>query len=153
MRDLGARQREKMDPGLVEVAEKAAKLSMLDYLGAMNERMALAERMALFHRKYDLLLTPTLPLTAFTTNREVPENWHSTRWPSWTPFTYPFNLTGQPALSVPCGFSEDGLPIGLQIVGPRFADERVLQAGHAFQQAVLLTERRPDLFDSRGDAA
>jgi aspartyl-tRNA(Asn)/glutamyl-tRNA(Gln) amidotransferase subunit A len=152
MRDLGTRQRQKMDPGLVEVAEKAAQLTMLDYLGAVNVRMALSERMALFHRKYDLLLTPTLPITAFTTNREVPESWPSTRWPTWTPFTFPFNMTGQPALSVPCGFSDDGLPIGLQIVGPRFSDERVLRAGFAYQQAAPLTDRRPPLFDPAGDA-
>lgn len=146
MRDLGPRQREQMDPSLVEVAEKASKLSMLDYLDAMNKRMALSERLATFHYKYDLLLTPTLPITAFVTNREVPPDWHSTRWPSWTPFTYPFNMTGQPALSVPCGFASNGLPIGLQIVGARFTDRLVLQAGHAYQKAAPLTHIRPDLF-------
>ncbi|MEX2523830.1 MAG: amidase [Gammaproteobacteria bacterium] len=146
MRDLGPKKRELMDPELVRVAEKAEKLTMLDYLGAVNVRMAISERMALFHQRYDLLITPTLPITAFKTGREVPENWHSTRWPSWTPFTYPFNMTMQPALSVPCGFSEDGLPIGLQIVGRRFDDETVLRAGHAYQEAAPLTDRRPDLF-------
>ncbi len=146
MRDLGARKRETMDPELVKVAEKAAKLSMLDYLAAMNERAALCERMANFHQKYDLLLTPTLPITAFKTNREVPEDWPSTRWPTWTPFTYPFNMTGQPALSVPCGFCSDGLPIGLQLVGAKFDDARVLQAGYAYQREAPLTDRRPPLF-------
>lgn len=146
MRDLGPKMRALMDPELVRVAEKAEKLTMLDYLGAVNVRMAISERMALFHQRYDLLITPTLPITAFKTGREVPENWHSTRWPSWTPFTYPFNMTMQPALSVPCGFSEDGLPIGLQIVGRRFDDETVLRAGHAYQEAAPLTDRRPDLF-------
>ncbi|XSG86116.1 MAG: amidase [Methylohalobius sp. ZOD2] len=146
MRDIGTKKRALMDPELVKVAEKASRLSMLDYLGAVNIRMALSERMAVFHRKYDLLLTPTLPITAFKAGREVPEDWYSTRWPSWTPFTYPFNMTGQPALSVPCGFSADGLPIGLQIVGPRFSDERVLRAGYAYQQAAPLTENRPELF-------
>lgn len=66
MRDLGERQRNLMDPALVEVARKAEKLSMLDYLGAMNERMAVSERMALFHTKYDLLITPALPLMPLT---------------------------------------------------------------------------------------
>ena len=149
MRDLGARKRELMDPQLVSVAEKAAKLSMLDYLGAMNERAALCERMASFHQKYDLLLTPTLPITAFKTNREVPEDWPSTRWPTWTPFTYPFNMTGQPALSVPCGFCAEGLPIGLQLVGAKFDDARVLQAGYAYQRAAPLTDRRPPMFQQR----
>ncbi|GAA5524805.1 acylamidase [Microbulbifer aestuariivivens] len=149
LRDIGKRQRALMDPQLVSVSEKAAQLSMLDYLGAVNERMALCERMVNFHRRYDLLLTPTLPITAFKAGREVPEDWPSTRWPSWTPFTYPFNLTGQPALSVPCGFSTDGLPIGLQIVGRRFEDATVLRAGQAYQLAAPLTDRRPQLFHEK----
>lgn len=152
LRDLGPRQREQMDPSLIEVADKAGKLKMLDYLDAMNKRLALSERMAVFHDKYDLLVTPTLPITAFQTNREVPPDWHSTRWPSWTPFTYPFNMTGQPALSVPCGFSSAGLPIGLQIIGGRFADKLVLQAGQAYQKAAPLTDRRPALFAAGGAA-
>ncbi|WGK62167.1 amidase family protein [Halopseudomonas sp. SMJS2] len=138
-----------MDPQLIAVADKAAQLSMLDYLGAVNESMALRERMAHFHQKYDLLLTPALPITAFKTGREVPEDWPHTRWPTWTPFTYPFNMTGQPGLSVPCGFDNDGLPIGLQLVGARFNDALVLRAGHAYQQAAPLTDHRPALFDSR----
>jgi aspartyl-tRNA(Asn)/glutamyl-tRNA(Gln) amidotransferase subunit A len=148
MRDLGAKKRERMDPELVKVAEKAARLSMLDYMGAVNESMALRERMANFHRKYDLLLTPSLPITAFDTGREVPRDWPSTRWPTWTPFTYPFNMTGQPGLSVPCGFDKSGMPISLQLVGARFNDALLLQAGHAYQKAAPLTDRRPDLFNS-----
>lgn len=147
MRDLGRKKRELMDPNLVQVAEKAEKRSMMDYLAAVNERMALSERMSLFHTRYDLLVTPALPITAFKTNREVPEDWPNTRWPTWTPFTYPFNMTGQPAISVPCGFSSDGLPIGIQIVGARFDDKRVLQAAHAYQQAAPLTDKRPALFN------
>ena len=153
MRDLGPRQRAQMDPNLVQVAEKAAQRSMLDYLEATNERQALSERMSCFHTRYDLLLTPTLPITAFGTDREVPLDWPHTRWPTWTPFTYPFNLTGQPALSVPCGFSCEGLPIGLQLVGARFADDLVLRAGHAYQQAAPLTDRRPALFHGESEPA
>ncbi len=147
MRDLGPKKRALMDRQLVAVAEKAGQRSMLDYLGAVNDRMALSERMSLFYTKYDLLITPTLPIPAFKTGREVPEDWPHTRWPTWTPFTYPFNMTGQPALSVPCGFTAAGLPIGLQIVGARFDDKRVLQAGHAYQQAAPLTDKRPALFE------
>lgn len=146
MRDLGTSKRALMDPELVAVAEKASRLTMLDYLGAVNTRSAISERMAVFHRKYDLLLTPTLPLTAFAAGREVPEDWPNSRWPSWTPFTYPFNMTGQPALSVPCGFDSQGLPIGLHLVGRRFDDATVLRAGHAYQREAPLTDRRPPLF-------
>lgn len=150
LRDMGPKKRAQMDAQLVNVAEKASRRTMLDYLDAMNERTRLCERMAQFHQRYDLLVTPVLPITAFGAGREVPEDWHSTRWPSWTPFTYPFNMTGQPALSVPCGFDSQGLPIGLQIVGGRFRDELVLRAGHAYQQAAPLTDRRPELFGSPG---
>lgn len=143
LRHLGARKRELMDPQLVKVAEKASRLTMLDFLAASDERNQLCERMAQFHQKYDLLLTPTLPLTAFGLDREVPEDWPSTRWPTWTPFTYPFNMTGQPALSVPCGFCREGLPIGLQLVGARYNDAVVLRAGHAYQQAAPQARKLP----------
>jgi aspartyl-tRNA(Asn)/glutamyl-tRNA(Gln) amidotransferase subunit A len=56
------------------------------------------------------------------------------RWPDWTPFSHPFNLTRQPAASVPCGFTSDGLPAGLQIVGPSHADALVLRAARAYEQ-------------------
>ena len=91
--------------------------------------------MGAFHEQYDLLLTPTLPITAFLAGEEVPIGWHSPRWTSWTPFTYPFNMTQQPAASVPCGFTAGGLPIGLQIVGPRHGDALVLRAAHAYEAA------------------
>ncbi len=143
MRDLGAEQRKTMDPGLVEVAEWAEQLSLLDYLWAQNERSALIERMNLFHDRYDLLLSPSVPIPAFRAGLEVPENWHAKRWPTWTPFTYPFNMTGQPGCSVPCGFTAKGLPIGLQLMGGRHQDALVLRAAHAYQSARPLTARRP----------
>ena len=99
--------------------------------------------MGAFHERYDLLLTPTLPIPAFEAGVEVPAGWPGERWTSWTPFTYPFNMTQQPAASVPCGFTAAGLPVGLQIVGPRHADARVLVAAHAFQQATDWHLRRP----------
>jgi len=145
MRTLRNDVRRGMDAGLVAVAAEAEKKSLLDLFAAHNERAALIERMSLFHREYDLLLTPTVPIPAFTTNREVPEGWPHERWPTWTPFTYPFNMTGQPAASVPCGFTKAGLPVGLQIVGASHQDALVLRASHAYQCARPLTDRRPQL--------
>jgi aspartyl-tRNA(Asn)/glutamyl-tRNA(Gln) amidotransferase subunit A len=86
-----------------------------------------------FHEKYDLLLTPTLPLPAFDAGREVADVMKEKRWTEWTPFSYPFNLTQQPAASIPCGLTRDGLPVGLQIVGPRYQDALVLRAARAFE--------------------
>jgi aspartyl-tRNA(Asn)/glutamyl-tRNA(Gln) amidotransferase subunit A len=122
-----------MDPGLIEVAEQGAQIGMLDLLDAVQKRGALGVRMNLFHERYDLLLTPTLPLAAFDAGREVADVMKEKRWTEWTPFTYPFNLTQQPAASIPCGLTSDGLPIGLQIVGPRYGDARVLRAARAFE--------------------
>ena len=139
---LGPEQRAQMDPGLVAISEQGARASALDYLAAMAVRNDLGTLMGEFHTRYDLLLTPTLPIPAFEAGVEVPAGWPRERWTSWTPFTYPFNMTQQPAASVPCGFA-DGLPVGLQIVGPRHADNTVLAAAHAYQQATDWHTRRP----------
>ncbi len=140
----GPEQRQLLDPGLAEIAEEGARLSAVAYLEAASRRAELGVLMAGFHQRYDLLLTPTLPIPAFAAGCEVPPGSPERRWMSWTPFSYPFNLTQQPAASVPCGYTSEGLPVGLQIVGPRFADLPVLQAAHAYEQAASLPERRAD---------
>jgi aspartyl-tRNA(Asn)/glutamyl-tRNA(Gln) amidotransferase subunit A len=128
-------QRARLDPGLREVCELGARYSALDYLAATAQRAALGRTMGEFHEHYDLLVTPTMPIAAFEAGVEVPPGSAATRWTAWTPFTYPFNMTQQPAASVPCGFTSAGLPVGLQVVGPRHADARVLAACAAFEQA------------------
>jgi aspartyl-tRNA(Asn)/glutamyl-tRNA(Gln) amidotransferase subunit A len=130
----GAGALEQVDPGLRRAVERGHGFGAADYLDAVAVRVELGERMGRFHRTYDLLLTPTLPITAFPKGADVPPGWHSTDWTSWTPYTYPFNLTQQPAASVPCGFV-DGLPVGLQVVGPRHADALVLRAARAYERA------------------
>jgi aspartyl-tRNA(Asn)/glutamyl-tRNA(Gln) amidotransferase subunit A len=144
-----AARRVDMDPGLVEIAEAGARYSAVEYLESLEERDALTRRMNRFHESYDLLITPTLPQPAFAAGVEVPDGWPGRRWMTWTPFTYPFNLTGQPAISVPCGFTTAGLPIALQIVGPRDRDDLVLAAAASYQQAAPLTGRRPALASGR----
>lgn len=126
---------EQVDSGLREVCEQGRAFSAMDYLDATAVRMQLGALMAAFHETYDVLVTPTLPLAAFAAGVEAPPGSGSPRWTSWTPFTYPFNLTQQPAASVPCGFTHDGLPVGLQVVGPRFGDARVLSVCAAYEQA------------------
>lgn len=143
LRDLDDDQLAMMDPALVESASAEHDRSALDYLAAMNRRAALTETMGRFHEQWDLLLTPALPIPAFAAGLEVPAGSRDPRWPGWTPFSYPFNLTGQPAISVPCGFTGQGLPIGLQLVGARHADALVLRAAHCYQQARPLTTHRP----------
>jgi aspartyl-tRNA(Asn)/glutamyl-tRNA(Gln) amidotransferase subunit A len=141
---LGPQKRELLEPGLREICEEGARLTALEYLAAVDVRMELGRRMGQFHERYDLLVTPTLPITAFEAGAEVPKDSRHPRWTSWTPFTYPFNLTQQPAASVPVGTDGDGLPIGLQIVGPRHADSLVLRTAHAlYLSGVALTGQAP----------
>ncbi|MDT3728010.1 amidase [Streptomyces sp. DSM 41972] len=131
---LGREQRERLDPGLREICREGGRLSALDYLAAVDVRMDLGRRMGRFHDTYDLLVTPTLPVTAFEAGAEVPRGSGHRRWTGWTPFTYPFNLTQQPAASVPVGLV-DGLPVGLQLVAARHRDDLVLRAAHALYEA------------------
>jgi aspartyl-tRNA(Asn)/glutamyl-tRNA(Gln) amidotransferase subunit A len=132
-----------VDPGLRGIVERGRAVSTSDYLDATAVRVDLGVRMGRFHRAYDLLLTPTLPITAFEKDRNTPPGWHSPDWISWTPYSYPFNMTQQPAASVPCGFTSEGLPVGLQIVGPRHADALVLRAARAYEKATAWTSARP----------
>ncbi|NWF31316.1 amidase [Streptomyces sp. PKU-EA00015] len=132
---LGPRQREQLDPGLREICDIGARRSALEYLAAVDVRADLGRRMARFHTAYDLLVTPTLPLTAFEAGVEVPPGSGHRRWTGWTPFTYPFNMTQQPAATVPCGLDAEGLPIGTQLVGPRYADGLVLRVAHALYES------------------
>lgn len=127
----------KVDPGLGKVWELGKTFSASDYLGANAERAALGILMGEFHTRYDVLITPTLPIPAFEAGHEVPPGSGLSGWPDWTPFTYPFNMTQQPAISVPAGRTSSGLPVGLQIVGPRHSDDLVLAV------AKLLEEVRP----------
>jgi aspartyl-tRNA(Asn)/glutamyl-tRNA(Gln) amidotransferase subunit A len=129
-----------VDPGLLEVAAQGAKITAAELMDAQMKRGALGMHMNLFHRDYDLLVTPTLAVAAFDVGQETPIKG---RWTDWTPFTYPFNLTGQPAASIACGFTKAGLPVGLQIVGPRFADALVLRAARAFES--VRPVKLPDL--------
>jgi aspartyl-tRNA(Asn)/glutamyl-tRNA(Gln) amidotransferase subunit A len=122
-----------MDKGLLETARAGEKITAAQYMDAMQKRGALGLLMNRFHESYDLLVTPTLPLAAFEAGKEVSNLLKEKRWTDWSPFSYPFNLTQQPAATVPCGLTKKGLPVGLHIVGPRYADALVLRAARAFE--------------------
>jgi aspartyl-tRNA(Asn)/glutamyl-tRNA(Gln) amidotransferase subunit A len=125
------KDKQHIDPGLLQVAALGEKITVAELMDAQMKRGALGMHMNLFHRDFDLLVTPTLAVAAFDVGQESPDK--KNRWTDWTPFSYPFNLTGQPAASIPCGFTKAGLPVGLHIVGPRFADALVLRAARAFE--------------------
>ena len=127
---------DELDPSLLEIALAGQRMTAMEFLAANQVRADLGLTMGAFHEKYDLLVTPTLPIGAFDIGLEVPQGSGMTRWTEWTPFTYPFNLTQQPAISVPCGLTSGGLPIGLHLVGPRHSDALVLRAAAAYESAV-----------------
>jgi aspartyl-tRNA(Asn)/glutamyl-tRNA(Gln) amidotransferase subunit A len=129
------KQKDLVDPGLVEIAAEGAKITAQEILEAQMQRGALGTHMNLFHRDYDLLVTPTLAIAAFDAAKDTADAKLHNRWVDWTPFSFPFNLTQQPAASIPCGFTKAGLPVGLHIVGPRYADALVLRAARAFETA------------------
>ena len=126
-----------VDRDLLRIAEKGEAIELADYLSAVEARGALGTALKLFHSRYPILLTPTLPIPAFDAGRLAPSEYGDvdSDWTAWAPFSYPFNLTQQPAASVPCGLTRKGLPVGLQIVGPMHDDALVLRAARAFERA------------------
>ena len=145
LRHLNENQMKLVEPDLAEIVREGREIPLLDYISADNERAVLGQLMMEFHQTYDLLLTPALAVAAFQTGIVTPRQGDDNKWVTWTPFTYPFNMTKQPAASVPCGFTSEGLPVGLQIVGPMFADRLVLRGSYAYQRASPLTDRRPPI--------
>ncbi len=140
--------RDQISPNLAALIERGKRRLAVEYAQAATEREELYDRLIPFFDRYDLLLTPATAVSAFDINQtEVTEIAGVKGSPTleWMPFNYPFNLTGQPAASVPCGWTDDGLPVGLQIVGRRLDDGTVLKAAAAFESASPWSHRRPQL--------
>ncbi|TKD61616.1 amidase [Cobetia marina] len=129
-------QRDQMDPGLLDIAARGSNISLSQYLAARRERTALCAHMQSFHEQWDLLITPTLPISPFTAGHNVPPEGKYHDWMEWTPFSYPFNLTQQPAASLPCGLDDQGLPVGLHIVGGKFQDMKVMHAARLLERVM-----------------
>ena len=136
-------QRRKFDPGLLAMAERGEAISRRAYMEAVEAGMILGRQMRLFHQIYDLLLTPAAAVEPFAVGHLSPPGYDQDDWLSWASFAYPFNVTGQPALSVPCGLTPSGLPVGLQIVGNAFADRLVLSAARAYEKIRSVTVPLP----------
>jgi aspartyl-tRNA(Asn)/glutamyl-tRNA(Gln) amidotransferase subunit A len=138
----------RMDPDLVALIRGVERFGPADYGKALAKRAVIWNITRKFFDQFDLLLTPTLPVPPFAVGLGAPEGIANTGgalppFPEWLPFTYPWNMTGQPAATVPCGFTRQGLPVGLQIVGRRFADATVLRAAAAFEQWHPWADKRP----------
>jgi aspartyl-tRNA(Asn)/glutamyl-tRNA(Gln) amidotransferase subunit A len=144
LHDLDEQHLGALDPGLRAVYDKARARTLVDYQDQAQNRIKFGVRTNAFFDRYDLLLTPTLPVVAFAAGANVPNGAGYEIWPDWAAFCYPFNLTRQPACSIPCGFSSDGLPVGLQIIGRQFDDKTVLRAASAYEvQCPAIMPTRP----------
>jgi aspartyl-tRNA(Asn)/glutamyl-tRNA(Gln) amidotransferase subunit A len=140
---LDARQQEVADPDLRAEALLGGQLSALDVQRLHLRRGALGSQMRQFMQQWDLLVTPAVAVPAFDARPAGHSPLDPVELLGWTPFSYPFNLTQQPACSIPCGLTRAGLPIGLQFVGPMFGDALVLRAARAYEAVRPIP--RPDL--------
>jgi aspartyl-tRNA(Asn)/glutamyl-tRNA(Gln) amidotransferase subunit A len=136
---------ERMDPGLREVVLAGRRISGPEVVRAGLARGAFWQEVRRFFLTYDLLLTPTLAHPPFAAGEERPADAPPGSRLAWVAFTYPFNLTGQPAATLPCGVTPEGLPVGLQIIGRRLADDTVLRAAAACEALAPWADRRPAL--------
>ncbi len=137
----------RMDPGLVACIKAGRTYSVAEYQAMRERKMAYVAAIHRWFEDWDFLLTPSVSVAAFPAERLMPEHWpqHDWDWLSLAEFSYPFNMSWNPAASVPCGFTGDGLPVGLQIVGRRFDDLGVLQAAAAFEQVQPWADKRPEI--------
>lgn len=136
-----------LDPTLVKFIRRGGAVSARDYILAMDRVRGYWRQIQGFLERFDLLLTPTVAVPPFPADEPPPREIAGRRVSvlGWMPFTYPFNLTGQPAASMPAGFTDDGRPVGVQIVGRRHADRTVLAASAAYEAACPWSDRRPPL--------
>ena len=130
---LTSAQQAVTDPDFREQALLGRQISALELQQLHVRRGALGSHMRQFMERYDLLVTPSVAVPAFDIRPPGYEPMSAEAMLAWTPFSYPFNLTQQPACTIPCGLTADGLPIGIQFVGPMFRDDLVLRAAAAFE--------------------
>jgi Asp-tRNA(Asn)/Glu-tRNA(Gln) amidotransferase A subunit family amidase len=130
------KNREKMGKTLVNSLDQIKSFSIDDFIKAQKVRTELNQIMGDLFERFDLLITPTMPTEAFAAKGPPPAeiDGHPIPLLGAVAFTYPFNLSGHPAASVPAGLTKNGLPAGLQIIGPRQRDDLVLQASYAYEQ-------------------
>ena len=135
-----------LDPGLARLIERSADIGLGDHLRTLQARAAFCRAVSASFADFDLLLAPMVPIAPFAAEADGPPDMDLSMpvpWARWTPFSYPFNITGQPAASIPCGWTPDGMPVGLQVIGDRFADAAVLRFCAAWERHFDWRTRRP----------
>jgi len=132
---MSADQRAQLDPGLKAAAAHGAGLSAAELTGAEVERAELMQKMNAFLARYDVLFTPTVAVPALPVGQDLNDRATEEIWIDWTPFSYPFNMSRQPAANIPCGLTSRGLPVGLQAVAALDRDRLVLRVARAYETA------------------
>ncbi len=145
LKGVMAERPEELDSAVIETLSGGLDRSMVAYFDQLFARYEFRERMRQFFERYDLLLSPTLPCAAFDVGHDTPPGQSARNIVSWVYYTYPFNLTGQPAASIPAGFTSAGLPVGLQMVAGINREVDILRAAAAFEQAAPWADRQPPL--------
>ncbi len=134
LRSFVEKQRDLLDPAVAEVLDAALAQDMRSYYEKVFERYALRDKVRTFFETYDLLLSPVLPVASLDAGKNIPDQLPDRNLVSWVFYTYPFNLTGQPAATVCAGIAADGMPVGLQIVGRALGEYDVVRAAAAFER-------------------
>ncbi len=135
LRPFVEKQRELLDPAVAEVLEDALSQDMRSYYEKVFERYAFREQMRLFFEKYDILVSPVLPVSSVDVGLNIPKHITDRNLVSWVYYTYPFNLTGQPAGTVCAGLAPDNMPVGLQIVGRAMGEYDVVRLAAAYERS------------------
>jgi aspartyl-tRNA(Asn)/glutamyl-tRNA(Gln) amidotransferase subunit A len=135
LRSFMENQRDLLDPAVADILQPALSQDMRDYYTKVFARYALRDTVREFFERYDLLISPVLPVSSLDAGKNIPDHFPDRNLVSWVYYTYPFNLTGQPAASVCAGLAPDGMPVGLQIVGRSHCEQDVVRAAAAFERA------------------
>jgi aspartyl-tRNA(Asn)/glutamyl-tRNA(Gln) amidotransferase subunit A len=148
-KDLDPAKKALFDPGFQRQIALSAKIRVEDHLKTLKARAEFVRAVAESFRDFDLVLVPMVPIEPFAAEKDGPPDMDESPpvpWARWTPFSHPFNVSGQPAASIPCGWTKSGLPVGLQVIGGRFDELRVLQFCAAWEKVFDWRARRPKVF-------
>jgi aspartyl-tRNA(Asn)/glutamyl-tRNA(Gln) amidotransferase subunit A len=127
-------RRDELDPAVADILEPALRQDMQDYYTKVFGRYALRDKMTSFFDRYDVLVSPVLPVSSLAVGKNIPDHLTDRNLVSWVYYTYPFNLTGQPTATVCAGIAADGMPVGLQVAGPRLGEAAIISVAAAVER-------------------
>ena len=135
LRTILEKDRALLDPAVADILDAALAQDMREYYEKVFARYALRDHVRAFFQNYDILLSPVAPVSSIEVGKNIPDQLLDRNLVSWIFYTYPFNLTGQPALTIPAGLNADGMPIGVQLVGRSMREVDIIAAASAFEKS------------------